>query len=202
MGKFEMGRCITSIEAVLSEKEAKQSLLTSDIFEKQENLKIMEYCIDKFIKAEMELQSSSVRGVGRLTDQIPRFGGVYRKQILHFYKEEIAELEELFKELIYIGYFTHITLYEQFLKTPVCKDQYKLYQMWIMYILGINPQNYPQGIRTIEKASKKTRDYIKKQMDKLEINLSKDEEEVLDKILLFYGFTGFSLRRGEMGFKF
>ena len=202
MGTGKICRCIKNIQKSLNENERENFLLQSEILLKEGDFEVPKYCIDKFIKNEMDQQSPSIRGIGRLTDEIPRFGGYYRNAVLHLYEEEAKELQDLFKVLMYTGYFTHIALYEKTIRPSECNDQYKLYQMWIMYILGLNQEDFSQGIKFIEEASKMIRDQIKSELRNLDFKLNNQDEKVLDKIMLFYGLSGFILRRGEVGFSF
>lgn len=202
MDTIKINRCIIDIQKSLTEHEVRDCLLQSDIFLKGGDFHASKYCIDKFIKSEMDQQSHALRGMGRINDAIPRFAGYFRYFILHLYEDEIKELEDLFKELIYIGYLTHIAIYEKKLNSSQCKDQYTLYQIWNMYILGIQKENFSRGIKVIEESSEKTRNQIREKLRNLEFPLQNHEEELLNEVLLFYGLCGFSLRRGEVGFRF
>ncbi len=165
------------------------------------NFPVSEYCINKFLKTETDQQSVSLRGVGRITDEIPRFGGYFRKNNHFPHENDMFELEKLFKGLIYIGYITHMIRCEEVLKPTECHDKYKLYQTWLMFFLRFNRSLYSSEIQTIHKASKSITENIKKKLKDDGYNITGDQEETLDNILLFYGIAGFALRRREMGLK-
>ncbi len=201
MDYITLNQSIKSIKPVLSQQEAGIFNIKISKLKNNHDFTVPEYCIDKFIKSEMDQQSPGLRGVGRVTNETPRFGGYFRENINHFYEDEIMELEVLFKEIIYIGYFTHVMLYEETLKSAELEDKYKLYQMWIMYILGFDNNFFSQSIAKVEKASQKAVDNLKEKLNKLEFPMSDHEEEILDRILRFYGVAGLTLRRREMGIK-
>lgn len=201
MNQLIINQSIASIKSLLSQQEAKIFDKKMSKLKYNHDFAVPEYCIDKFIKAEMDQQSPGIRGVGRVTDEIPRFGGFYRSSLNHLYKDEIIALEVLFKELIYIGYFTHVIVCEDILRPAEFEDKYKLYQMWIMYILGFDNRSFSQSIEIIESASQEAGDNLKEKLNKLEFHMSDHGKEILDGILRFYGVAGFTLRRREMGIK-
>lgn len=201
MDLLTMNQSITCIKPVLSTQEAEILDIKINNLKTYHDFSVPGYCINKFIKSEMDQQSPGLRGVGRVTDETPRFGGFYRSIVNHLYKDEIIELEVLFKELIYIGYFTHAIVAEEILKPAEFEDKYKLYQMWIMYILGFDISSFSQNMALVEKASQQSVNSLKDKLHKLEFYMTDTEEEILDRILRFYGVAGFTLRRREMGIK-
>ncbi len=201
MDPLILNNSIERIKPLISKEEAEVVDTKVNNLKKSHGFAVSEYCFDKFIKSEMNLQSSGLRGVGRVTDHPPRFGGYYRRNINYLYRDEIFELEKLFKELLYIGYFTHVLLYEEVLRPAELEDKYKLYQMWIMYILGFDNNSFSEGIGNLGKASGKSVDKLKEKLYKFGFPKTLLEEDVLDRILRFYGIAGFTLRRREMGIK-
>ena len=201
MDHLKMSHSIKNIKHLISTQDTKKVDVKMDNLMNNHNFSVPEYCIDKFIKSEMDHQSPGLRGVGRVTDETPRFGGYYRSSVNNLYKDEIVELEVLFKEIIYNGYFIHAILYEEALKSAKFEDKYKLYQIWIMYILGFDNNSFIQVLEKLEKASQTTVATIKEKLIEFEFSMTDTEADVLDRIIRFYGIAGYTLRRREMGIK-
>lgn len=203
MEKLMMERSIINIKKELQEDEANQFDAKVHSLVQNSSLEISEYCINKFLNSEIDLQSPGLRGVGRITDEIPRFGGYYRNTLQDLYKDELLELKKTLKELMYIGYLMHFFCCEEELKATQYQDKYKLYQIWTMYLLGFDQNTFQEEIVTLQKVSKKTIENCNEQMRKLQINgLNGSDELVLERILFYYGTAAFALRRREMGFRF
>lgn len=201
MDPIKMNQSITSIKPLLSAQDTEIVNAKMDNLLNSHNFSVPEYCIDKFIKSEMDYQSPGLRGVGRVTDETPRFGGYYRSSVNNLYKDEIVALEVLFKEIIYNGYFIHVILYEEVLKPAKFEDKYKLYQMWIMYILGFDNNSLFQVMRKLEIASKTCVATLKEKLVEFGFPMTDTEADVLVRIIGFYGVAGYTLRRREMGIK-
>ena len=71
-------------------------------FTNQCNYESVEYCIDKFIKAELDYNTPGNRGLGRISDNVPRFGGFYRKQLINLSNQRLIELNNQIKTLLLI----------------------------------------------------------------------------------------------------
>ncbi len=203
MDKLMLEQSIINIKRRLQVDEANQFDAKAHSLVQNSSLEIPEYCINKFLSSEIDLQSPGLRGVGRITDEIPRLGGYYRNTLKDLYKDEILELKKTLKELMYIGYLIHFFYCEEEVKATQYQDKYKLYQIWTMYLLGFNQNTFQEEILTLQKASKETMKKCNEQMQKLQFNgLNDSDEQVLERILFYYGTAAFALRRREMGFRF
>jgi|GEM_PF-4628300 len=201
MDPLKMNHSVTNIKHLFSTQDVEIVDVKMDNLLNNHNFSIPEYCIEKFIKTEMDHQSPGLRGVGRVTDETPRFGGYYRSNVNNLYKDEIVELEMLFREIIYNGYFIHAILYEEVLKPAKFEDKYKLYQMWIMYILGFDNNSIFQIMEKLGKASQTAIVTLKEKLGEFGFPMTDTEADVLDRIIRFYGIAGYTLRRREMGIK-
>ena len=192
---------IRMILSILSEEDTQGYTSMLNKLNENQDFSAPKYCVDKFIKSEMDTQCSGLRGVGRVSDNPPRFGGYFRSQINHLYKDETLALENLLKDLLYIGYFSHIYICEEAIKPTEVEDRFKLYQMWIMFIIGFDSKSLFYNAKIIDNLFEKTKVRLRNKMVELNISLSLHDEEVLQNILYFYRVAGFTLRRREVGIK-
>lgn len=203
MESSTMNQSIVSIKKILLENDQSQFDMKVQSLISKQTFAIPKYCIDKFLSSEMDQKSAGLRGVGRINDEIPRFGGYFRNELNQLYTDEILEIKRRFEEIIYIGYLIHLFHCEEALKPEAYHDKYKLYQMWIMYLIGFNQNAFKEVITLIQLASKETTEKIKRQMENHDLNkFSNAKDEILDNTLLYYGIVGFALRRREIGIKF
>ena len=68
------------------------------------------YSLNSFIKAELDFQNLGDRGIGRISEQIPRFGGYYRKQLSQINPEKIKELYDLMNKIMLSSYLTGVLM--------------------------------------------------------------------------------------------
>lgn len=99
---------------------------------------LLSYSINKYIDAELDFKSDGKRGLGRMTDYIPRLGAYFRKNITPMNQFERFELRCLLQQLIIGSYFAR-ALYVgniSLLESTISKQD--LYRKWI-------PGIYTQG---------------------------------------------------------
>lgn len=63
-----------------------------------------DYCIDRFVNAEIDFHTEGNRGLGRMTDYWARFGGKYRKVLRSLDPNSLQELRRAFADQLLCGY--------------------------------------------------------------------------------------------------
>lgn len=179
-----------SSEEMVNDFDAKFMLLKSMC-----DFKNIDYCIDKYIFTELDFQTPGMRGIGRINDDIPRFGGYFRKQLSKLPEEKIENLAILFKQSMYIGYLTHALLMEETIKTPVVTSEEALFKKWIPEIYISDIRKVPNLANFLYASANETMLAIETLMKKYGLKgggfLSADKT---DLILSFYPQAGFGLR--------
>jgi len=105
---------------------------------KNANPKNMSQCIEKFIHAELDYETPGDRGIGRLTDTMPRLGAYFRNSFLGLDEVSQNELSILMAKLIAKGYiFISISNSKPKEKTLSFTDD-ELYKEWIPQIYTFN----------------------------------------------------------------
>ena len=69
-------------------------------------------CLTKYINSEMDFNTSGKRGLGRMTDEVPRFGGEFKDDLINLPKKNIDELSLLIYETAISGYCAWVALVE------------------------------------------------------------------------------------------
>ena len=131
MGEVFLNNSMEAIKDILMEDAVDEYYTKFELFKGLCDYKKIDYCIDKYIAAEFDCRTTGNRGIGRINDNVPRFGGYFRKQMSNLSDEKINELANLFKQSIYIGYLTHVLFMEETLKTPVVISEQLLFEKWI-----------------------------------------------------------------------
>lgn len=97
----------------------------------------VQYSIEKFVEAEMDYSTPGIRGLGRMSTYIPRFGGLYSRYLQKISKEELNRIGNSIIEIIKDGYKTAIFLdmvSEQELKKLNKNDNESFFQKWVPQI--------------------------------------------------------------------
>ena len=98
------------------------------------------YSFNSFIKAELDFQTPGDRGIGRLSEQIPRFGSYYRKQLSQINHEKIKELYDLIHKVMLSSYLTGVLMLSEDLEESVITNEQELFEKWIpnIYVTPLN----------------------------------------------------------------
>ena len=159
------------------------------------DFKNINYCIEKYITAELDFQTPGMRGIGRMSDDIPRFGGYFRKQLSKLPEEIIYNLAILIKQSMYTGYLTHALTMEDTIKTPVVILKEVLFKKWIPKIYISDIREVPNLANFLYASVDETMLAIETLMKKYDLKgggfLSADKT---DLILSYYPQAGFGLR--------
>ena len=86
------------------------------------NFEAINYCLEKFVDSELDYITQGERGIGRMTNNIPRLGGYFRKQISKLNNEEHEKLYLLIQELLIRGYLARILFVEEKLENAKFKN--------------------------------------------------------------------------------
>jgi len=96
-------------------------------------------CARRFIQAELDTQTPGNRGIGRLTDNFPRFGARYRKLFLTMDSTVLSEMELLFTRLILCGYLFAEYIFKlksdiELTRNPSMRNSDLLFTQWVPLI--------------------------------------------------------------------
>lgn len=95
--------------------------------------------VSRFVDSELDFTTQGNRGMGRMTDYWPRFGGKHRKVLKRAATPLIHELHRLFTRQIYCGYFFAEYLIEcmsgsRLQRDPASHDHEKVLYQWVPLI--------------------------------------------------------------------
>lgn len=163
------------------------------------NGKLIGYCINNYINAELDYETQGDRGIGRMTTFVPRFGAYFRKQLCLMPKGDISTLFMLIQDILIRGYLGHLLFMEESIKKSKLVNKEKLFQEWIPGIYGQHTSKLPDYMNKIFTISvgnsfKETKEFILNHGMKGGGFLSKDRT---DEILFYYLFAGYGLRLVE-----
>lgn len=105
------------------------------------------YCTEKYVNGELDYLTPGSRGLGRMTDYIPRFGAHFRNSISQLSRDEMEQLKLLLYDLVLSGYLTYVLFFE---KNPISiqgVQSDELYKKWLpgIYI----SDNVPPKLREV-----------------------------------------------------
>lgn len=102
-------------------------------------------CIEEFVNTEMDYKTDGIRGIGRMSNYIPRFGGYYSKFLCNTSYDEIEIIRNLLKDIIKYGYFLGVYAELEDIKSlKLPKNPYKLlFEKWIPQIYVANFSKSP-----------------------------------------------------------
>ena len=95
------------------------------------------YSMDRFVEAELDFMTDGNRGIGRLTENIPRLGAYFRDKLSILDKKGLGELENLIKRLIVKSYIFPATIMKQPENAKNLTPE-ELYNEWIPNIFTSN----------------------------------------------------------------
>jgi len=159
------------------------------------------YSLHQYIKAELDFVTNGTRGIGRLSKDVPRFGGYYRKQLSEMNQEKLKILYDLIQMVMLSSYLTGTLMMSDELKQAVVTDKNELFKKWIpnIYVtpfnsLGSGLQNALLGLcnQSFENLLK----FLENNKIKKKGVFSKDKA---NEIISYYMVAGCGLRITEIG---
>lgn len=162
------------------------------------NLEALECCINKFVKAEIDFETLGNRGLGRMTDYVPRLGGVFRKEISSMSSSDRERLHNLIQEYIMILYLgmSLLTCIDSFNLKTNAND---LYAKWVPLIYVFPLDRLGEALtyffNSISSSS------LNQLIMFLNENNLTDNEDKLREIISGYAAAGVSLRQAELTFE-
>jgi hypothetical protein len=159
------------------------------------------YSLHQYIKAELDFVTTGTRGIGRVTEDVPRFGGYYRKQLSEMNPEKLKNLYDLIQMVMLSSYLTGTLMMSEELEQAVVTDKNELFERWIpnIYVtpfnsLGSGLQNALLSLcdRSLENLLK----FLENNKIEKKGIFSKDKA---NEIILYYMVAGCGLRITETG---
>jgi len=165
------------------------------------NVEAVSFCCEKFISSELDFQTPGDRGLGRITNYIPRLGGYFRKQMSTLSQEQLFELYEIIQDLMLRGYLTRALLVEAPPKKELIRSGQALYETWLPGMYSSDPSEMKPNLRNAlaaltDSAFVKLRDLFYHHGMKGGGFMSKDKT---DLICAYYPLGGFGIRAIETG---
>ncbi len=155
------------------------------------------FCIERFIEAELDFQSSGSRGLRRISETIPRYGAYYRKHLRSMDANARMEISRLIRNQLLTGYVAVAMFSEH--SPDVEADNHSAEEIYRAWIPMIYSDGYGDTLLQIvyacgadAKASHKA--YLAKHKIKGGGLFSTDKSGI---ILLYYHLAGAALRLAE-----
>jgi len=102
------------------------------------SVETINYCIEKFVQAELDFITPGNRGIGRLTETLPRLGAYFRNSLSNLEKTKLDKLDILITRLITKGYLFSAVINGQLKEKTLSFTNKNLYQEWISKIFTFN----------------------------------------------------------------
>ena len=103
------------------------------------------YCIDRFTSSELDFVTPGIRGMGRVSEIVPRFAAKHRKVFAKMLFDAKTDLTEAIHMHIACGYLLIDFLYPDFRSDPSQFDNSTLFDEWVSMIYSppkaIEPQD-------------------------------------------------------------
>ncbi len=164
------------------------------------NVNFITNCIQQFISAELDYETPGIRGLGRLSTSIPRFGAYFRKHLSELSLEDIGKMYALIQNVIVMGYLFHALFIEKEVQNPKITSTEQLYENWIPYIYSSGRSSMTERARNAlfnfsAPAYKELKEFMSRCNFKGGGFLVRDKT---NDIILYYAIGGFMLRRSEV----
>jgi len=168
-------------------------------FRNNYNCDVLNYCLEKYINAELDFTTPGDRGIGRVSLIIPRYGAYFRKQLLLMSKNNLIKLYNLIQDIILRGYLVHLLFMERPVKISVILKGEEIFEKWIPGIYSQDLSKMPEPLQKImilctNSVFKDLEDFMVLHKMKGGGFLSKDKT---NEILCYYPFAGYGLRLVE-----
>jgi len=164
-------------------------------FKKGYDGKRVGYCLEKYINAELDFVTAGNRGIGRLTELIPRFGAYFRKALRNMSEVDLSKLYDIIQDLILRGYLVHVLFVEESVRGSVISSGEDLYEKWIPGIYAEDPSVMGEALRNVLAISTESGyKTLKKFMNSHKmIGGSFFSIDKTDQIVFYYPLAGFGL---------
>ena len=165
------------------------------------NAAAVDFCLQKYITAEMDFKTPGDRGLGRMSTQVPRLGAYYRNQMSSLSVQDAARLYEVIQDVMLRGYLVHALVLENPLRAPLHRDGSTIYEKWVPGIYAGDPSKMGPNLQEALGAfSHSAFANLKLFFDAHAMSgrglLAKDKTEM---ICFFYPVAGLGIRAVEVG---
>lgn len=165
------------------------------------NFGAMDYCLERYIGAELDFKSSGDRGLGRISTEVPRLGAYFRKPMSKLDESELSELHNILQQIVLSGYLTYALVMEDPLKTAKLTGGSEIYEKWLPRVYSTDPSQTPEHLQGYmaafsNVASERWTSFSTRHGMKGGGAFSQDKTPV---ILVYYIIGGFWLRATEVG---
>jgi hypothetical protein len=93
---------------------------------------IVELCIERFIDAELDFRTPGNRGLGRLSEVLPRYGAYFRRYLRSMPVDELAQVRNLIRNQVLTGYLAVALLNDdEQVAEPKVKRAEDVYISWV-----------------------------------------------------------------------
>ena len=171
---------------------------TFDNFKNRYDRHLTGYCIGEYVQAELDFHTSGKRGIGRMTDDVPRFGAYFGKWLKNMESLDLFLFENIIRDTILAGYLCQV-ICENPLKDVIPPTGHQLYEKWIPTIYASDPNDMSEGFTELFWSC--TEDPLLKLKGLLASHGMKGgglfSEDKTARILVYYPFAGFLLRVAE-----
>lgn len=148
MSHEALERAISSVRAALKESGQDQRPEWSSELEPQlDELRdafsgeAIDHCLDRFIQAELDFESPGNRGLGRLSEAVPRYGAHYRRHLRRLDPEELSTIDSLIRTQVLTGYLSFVLPREEPVESTGVGDGNHLFRQWIPHIYSSSLAN-------------------------------------------------------------
>lgn len=168
------------------------------------NSEAVTFCLEKYIKAELDYTTPGNRGIGRMTANIPRFGAYFRKSLSKLSVQELNKLGFLIEDICLRGYLDSAIYMKWPANSAKLSDKVLLFSEWIPSIYVMDPYRFSPELWDITRINValtiiEIKDFMRKH-GMIKDNLFKRADKVLSEILEYYAVAGYSLRAVEEGY--
>lgn len=95
------------------------------------NAEAIGYCLNRYISAELDYQTAGSRGIGRVTEAVPRFGAYFRKRLSRLSGDAHLELFHLIQDLVLRGYLSQALFAKEFVVARKYEVPSDLFSAWL-----------------------------------------------------------------------
>jgi hypothetical protein len=136
--KAELDEAIMSSKASLKEgghfQESKGQLyLAAQIARVRRTFRggVIELCVERFIDSALDFRAPGNRGLGRLSEVVPRYGAYFRRYLCSMAVDELAQLRNLIRNPVLTGYLAVALLNDDEQVTePKVQQAEEFYSSW------------------------------------------------------------------------
>ena len=159
------------------------------------------YCIDRYCGAELDFATPGDRGLGRISEHIPRYGAYFRKSLARMDSTDLARVKELLVQHVLGGYLAHALLTEDPLEESKYECGEGLFETWLPGVYSSDPGEMGPSLRQFLSAFD-AGTYGKHKAFRARHGMKGGGVFTADKsdlIIAYYPLAGFGLRTTEVG---